>query len=253
MSWTSTSSTTRLTLVILALTILAWGVARATTWTVCSSGCDFTLIQDAVDAATEDDTIQLSAETYLENVTVPKSLTIRGAGRMSTIVSGGYIPFSRVFTIDPHTESTFADMTIEKGWDVHGGGIGSSEFEEYFPLTLDNCILRDNWARWGGAIQYPGDVVITNTLITGNVAEYGGGAYLGSEPNTRITISNTIIANNSAVGYEGNGRGDAGGLATAFDADVTINATEITGNSAAYDLARRGRASGPSGNRIQHD
>jgi len=36
--------------------------ASATTYTVCSSGCDFTTIQGAIDAAGDSDTINVAAE-----------------------------------------------------------------------------------------------------------------------------------------------------------------------------------------------
>jgi pectin methylesterase-like acyl-CoA thioesterase len=46
-------------------------LAQGNTITVCASGCDYSTIQDAVDNANPDDTIQLAAETF----TTPLLLT----------------------------------------------------------------------------------------------------------------------------------------------------------------------------------
>lgn len=62
--------------------------ARVMTITVCASGCDHTTLQAAVAAATNGDTINVGAGTYVlastVNVNVP-NLTISGAGSASTI------------------------------------------------------------------------------------------------------------------------------------------------------------------------
>ena len=71
------------------------GPASAETITVCESGCDYTSIQDAVDAASDSDVIQLSAETYFEGNPINthgKAITIRGIaderGNPATFVDG---------------------------------------------------------------------------------------------------------------------------------------------------------------------
>ena len=63
-----------------AMLVVGAGVgAAATTWTVDDDGgADFTKIQDAVDAASDGDTIRVGAGTYVENVNVTKSLILRG-------------------------------------------------------------------------------------------------------------------------------------------------------------------------------
>lgn len=63
---------------VAALSLLAAGPASAATLDVCPSGCTFTTIQSAVNAATAGDTIDIGAGTYTESVTIDRSLTLRG-------------------------------------------------------------------------------------------------------------------------------------------------------------------------------
>lgn len=52
--------------------------AMAVTWTVCDSGCNFTNIQDAINAAADGDTIEIRSGDYVGPVAVNRSLTLRG-------------------------------------------------------------------------------------------------------------------------------------------------------------------------------
>lgn len=52
--------------------------AMAVTWTVCDSGCNFTDIQDAINAAADGDIIEIRSGDYVGPVVVNRSLTLRG-------------------------------------------------------------------------------------------------------------------------------------------------------------------------------
>jgi hypothetical protein len=206
---------------ILLICWIAGPPAKAITRTVCSSGCDYTSIQAAVDAARNNDTILLAAEYFSENVLVTKRLTISGAGAFVTTVDGG--GSGSVFVIDS-TIVTITDMTIQNGSATSGGGIltlGSAA-----DLTLQNCEVVGNTASSGaGIFNTAGTVAITVNTIAGNTASYlGGGIYNSGEP---ITIDSSIIYGNSAV-Y-------GGGLYVYYysvGSDVTITNSTIAMNSA---------------------
>jgi hypothetical protein len=213
-----------LKLAAIGLLLIGWIVSSSTeaaTRTVCSSGCDYTSIQAAVDAARNNDTILISAEFFQENVVVDKRLIITGSGAWLTVVDGG--GSGSVFTINNQVV-TISDLTIQNGSAAQGGGIltlGSSA-----DLTLDNCEIVDNAASSGaGIFNTAGTVAITVNTIAGNQASYlGGGIYNSGEP---ITIDSSTIYLNTAV-Y-------GGGLyvyAYTVGSDVTITNSTISMNSA---------------------
>jgi uncharacterized repeat protein (TIGR01451 family) len=92
-------------------------------WTICASGCDFTLIQDAIDSASVSagDTLLVDDAVHTEGtILVDKDLTIRGQGAGNTTVQAGpSIEESgawHVFQIVSGTTATLEGMTIRHGW-----------------------------------------------------------------------------------------------------------------------------------------
>jgi pectin methylesterase-like acyl-CoA thioesterase len=74
---------------MLVLVPLLIGAVSATTWYVDDdggAGINFTKIQEAVDAAQNNDTIIVYNGTYEENVVLKKSLTLQGEDRENTII-----------------------------------------------------------------------------------------------------------------------------------------------------------------------
>jgi len=144
------------------LAVLSFPSLGATVWasthTVCSSGCDFTSIQTAVDQSMRGDTIVLGRETFYESVVVATlDLTIAGAGPDQTIVDGG----GSGPVLDAVLGVSLSGLTIQ-----NGGGDGI--VGDRRAITLDDCVVRGH-SGWG--IFSHGYVEITNSLIAGN----GGG------------------------------------------------------------------------------
>ncbi|MCA9923647.1 MAG: hypothetical protein KC421_14815, partial [Anaerolineales bacterium] len=163
-------------------------------------------IKTAVSKATDDDIINIAAGTYLEHdIEIGKRLTLAGAGADNTIIDGGFD--GRVFKI--WMKTTISGVTVRHGrivtnsaliFDTGGGAIINSG-----ELTLQDSVLHDNdTIGHGGAIFNYGELTIDNTeILTNSTDLYGGGIYnyiFGA-----ITMTDSLIANNEAVGTFGGG------------------------------------------------
>ncbi len=216
-----------------------------TTWadtiTVCSSGCDYVTIQAAVSAAAPNDTINVMEGTYIENVTISTTLTIRGTGAGSTIIDGN--ANGTVLIIRPGIVVTMTDLGITNGLAISapgifnqgtlfldntiisnnkavcctskdGGGIHNAEFSI---ATIKNSIIMSNTAlNKGGGIYNAGMMAVYNTDIHHNQGLNGGGIY--NRAGT-ITIDNSVTRHNS---------GNGGGIVTT--GLMTVTNSTISGN-----------------------
>ena len=242
----------RLRLTTLLLVLIAAAASAKTlppTFTVCASGCDFPMIQDAVAAAVSGATIEVGPGTYAENVTVnavtsPKKLklTIEGAGAGSTIVDGSGA--SSVFTVvGSKAIVSLRGMTIRDGL-APGTGTGApTEGGGVFAglgatLTIDACVVSDNHADLGaGVAADDAQLTVSRSTISDNVsigAVYvpeGGGVFFSSTKHRKLLIAGSIISNN--VASYGAGLDISSGGTRLLTSDATIADTTISFNDAA--------------------
>ncbi len=143
--------------------------------TVCASGCEYSTIQAAVDAAASGAVITIGEKTggYPENVTIPKSLTLQACNGTPVInpTSGNGIelPFS-----DGDTRAvTLSGLTLE-GSGVDGTGIkanmGYASTSGSFDVTLTNLTVQ-GWGNPAGTDSYAGGVYLS---VAGSVTIQGG-------------------------------------------------------------------------------
>jgi parallel beta-helix repeat protein len=92
--------------------------ALAGTITVCSSGCNYTSIQEAIDNAVDGDTIEVMNGTYHERIIIDKPLTLQGESPEGTIIIG-----SHVGTVVNIT----TDDVVVTGFSISGGGMPVGE------------------------------------------------------------------------------------------------------------------------------
>ncbi len=202
-------------------------------------------IAAAVDKAADDDTIQIAAGTYVEHdIEIFKRLTLIGDGAGSTILDGNQA--GRVLRTG--AETTVSGVTIQNGATitessdifVEGGGAILNNGD----LTIQDSVIQNNSALGlGGAIfTLSGALVIENSEIISNTADGNGGAIYGYLSAGTISVTDSLLANNTAVSLYG-GAVDTtndvylnhviidGNSSTSFGGGLNINATAIVENS----------------------
>ena len=193
------------TIIALAATGLVASAATAETITVCASGCDFTSIPDAIDAASAGDVIDIAAGTYtvdsqirLGQGGVDKPLTIIGetAADGTPLTSIQATSGTRCFYIFGHVGP---DTIIENLIITGGSGMnrGAGIYCKGDP-TIINCHFLDNAVAERGAGMYNdgANPTLINCAFAGNSADTGGGMYNdnGSSP----ALNNCAFTDNSA-------------------------------------------------------
>ena len=128
-----------LTLLIVSTLTLAFNIqparAEPRTWIVDDDGsADYHTIQEAINAASDGDTIIVCSGTYIENVIVNKRLTIKGIDY--PVIDGNEARSTVTIT---------ADMVILQGFNVTNCGYSGEPFGGGIELTCaENCIITDN-------------------------------------------------------------------------------------------------------------
>ena len=132
-----------------------------------------------------------------------------------------------------------------------GGGSGGGVYVNSSPMTITNSIISNNSADYGGGIYYSStwNTTITNNSIVNNSAVLGGGIYYISSGN--VTNNNIIgnLAQNAAAIYCYSGEDlkfntITGNIATGSEPTYSIyvnwhplfNYNNILNNTATYDL-----------------
>jgi hypothetical protein len=180
-------------------------------------------IQDYIDKSKSDDIITIAPGKYSENLKIPISLTLNGAGNGEdgTIVDGddsGSV-ISIIGSPDLNINVRLSNMLINNGLSTLGGGIynfGST-------LTVDGCSITGNDAtQSGGGIYNSGALTVKNSNIKGNTAAYGG-AGIYNEHGT-FNMDSGAISDNTASYF-------GGGIYNVYGSS-TINGGTISKNNA---------------------
>jgi len=177
-----------------------------------NSGLDYTTIQAAVDAASANDILMVSAAAYAENVTVNKSLDIRGAqyGVSVTGRTSGSVAESTVSAPAGQTcfKITAANVSID-GFTLNGSA-GGRGVEETTPVA--GTSVKGNFiSGFGGGLGVSISAGSTGFVVSGNdIRNNYAGVYLSSGASSGSVINNVIsghadgsLDQGSAVVFEG--------------------------------------------------
>lgn len=227
---------------------------------VCASGCAFSSIQAAIDAAAPGSSIAVRSGTYKERLKVGKNLTIVGAGSLYTVVDGE--SQGPILEVAPGVKLELGSATLTRGGGVinlgdlkleratlsyHSGPdagsilnrgkleVRSVEFLSNVSLSRgggihndggqvhveDSRFLENTSAVDGGAIYSKGgSFSLRDSLLSGNLGRYGG-ALNSRESQTSISASQ----------FRGN-RAELGGALFAYGGAVTVDGGSLEGNRA---------------------
>lgn len=199
---------------------------------------DYATIGGAVAAAVPGDTVVVYAGEYspAEGETFPITLAdgvaIRGQGKMSTILDATGQGVS-VFQLSGATltrDIVISSLQIRGGGglSVDGGAVSLTN-NSGAAVVLRDCFIRNCTGVRGGAIWASDSVVqIDDTEIRGCLGNLMGGGIAVSDAAGSVTITNSILAENTAA------RGNGGGVAVLLGAQLALVGATIDSNTAKY-------------------
>ena len=216
--------------VIAAASISTMSVAE--TLTVCASGCGYTSIVAAIDAATNGDVIQLSAQTYAESGTIDlhgKAITIRGttdsSGMPNSVLVGSRFHGVMKCVTNEGPSTVLENLRLQGGHASNSSGGGGGLLLKSASPTIVNCTFADNQAGFdGGGIYFDNSsATLSSCRISGNSAgNNGGGLYCN--PFSSPTLTNCSITDNVASGQ-------GGGMYDNTGSRPTLNGCTVSGNT----------------------
>jgi hypothetical protein len=203
--------------------------------TVCASGCAFTTLQAAVEAAGSGDVLGVLDAVHTEQgIVLDKDLTILGQSPDGTIVQG-HVEFGEatesVFVIAEGATVTLKDLIIRHGnpetSTESGGGIYNRG-----TVTLERCVVTENNASAGGGMNNFGSMTLINSSVSNNIADGSGEFYTrcGSGGGIKVEQGPLVLIDSTVSGNRA--RGDGGGIFVACKGTLeSINST-VSGNDA---------------------
>ncbi len=219
-----------------ALALLCQGMpqaaVRATSITVCASGCDFTTLQAAIDSPSlpAGGIIEIQDAVHTEaGIQVTKDVQIRGQGAIVQAHAEPEQVRQRVFHIEQGVQATLSDMTIRHGnprsESEAGGGILNNG-----TLRLENVIVTRNSGSAGGGIHSDGSLTLVNCLVSDNVSRGGADAQLECKTGGGIKLLNgsATLINTTVSGNRAGGKG--GGIHVNCESSLELVNSTISGN-----------------------
>jgi hypothetical protein len=196
------------------------------TCTVCTSGCRFTSVQAAINAAHAGDTITVCPGRYTETLTISTNLTLAGSDAANPAAVGG-AGGNSVVIVQEGVTATIQSMVFGLGIGFLGPGarLGGGLIN-FGDLTLINVNVEENTADQGGGIYTFGPLTLDNCDILSNRAnDAGGGIYVNQGP---VTVTNGSLISSNTAAHQG------GGILNEGRATVS-GGSQVEGNTAGSD------------------
>ena len=215
----------RIAAVVAGLSLAFVGTSASFAATINVPG-DYTLIQDAINASSDGDTIAIAAGTYEEHSinTNNKAITIGSAsGNLDVTIDAQQGGSVFVINSGEGSGTEIKDLVITGGNATQGGGIYCRSSNP----TISGCTIEGNTGSQGGGISclINSSPAISDCTISDNTANEGGGiSFISSNP----TISNCTISGNTAY---------VGGGIYSLNSNFTIGGGSVCDNSADQTFA----------------
>jgi parallel beta-helix repeat protein len=155
-----------------------------------SGSGNYTKIQDAIDNATEGDTVYVydDASPYVENIVINTSLSLIGEDKETTIINGSTNQSSPYFNLTIGIV-IFADDVLVKGFTIQDCNLSGILLE-----SKKNCITENIFSDDEYGVTTGSENAITNNLFIRNSV----GIYIANGSNS--IIGNMISHNNVGIG-----------------------------------------------------
>lgn len=216
-------------LTVVFCSVTALGFTQTTITVGQGGGYDYAILQTAINAAIDGDTVLVYPGRYYGNIHIyGKNIILRSTDPMNTAtVAATIIDGNRTGSVvtlaGTETSScVISGFTIRNGlaqwpYGAHGGGINGASGHNVASAVIEHSLITENFAAIGGGIANCGGIIRFNT-ITSNTATSGGGLYWCSG-----SIQDNTIVGNSA--------GEGGGF---YGCNGTIQKNSITDNFARF-------------------
>ncbi len=218
-----------------------------------TTGDKYYSIQAAIDAANSGDTISVAEGTYVEQLTINKSLTLQGAGKTSTVVqapaadragilSNLGLDWSKIdvdYVIGATTDTSTIDVRVE-GLTVDANGEDKSSAADVFvgvvfnnidgaTAGLFNCDVKNFGSAEGNngvRVYGDSDLTIDNNVVSGYTVD-GIGLWGDDDADTSedpvFAVSNNQTSGTTSVSRFG--------IFAAYDATGTISGNTVKGHN----------------------
>jgi nitrous oxidase accessory protein NosD len=149
--------------IIIAVLLLA-GSSQASTLHVCSGGCNYSSIQDAIDAASLGDSIEVQSGYYNEQIVINKDVTLKG------IDTGEGLPRIYVIYLCNHPNSVVSDI----GSDIRLGDCPRKDISIYNNTMGIGTVVAHNTKVIKPILDFKGDPSYTIELQANKSAVNAG-------------------------------------------------------------------------------
>jgi len=163
---------------------------------------NYTRIQDAIDNASDGDTIFVYSGVYYEHVVVNKTIDLIGEDKDTTVIDGGLIGVVIYVSSDGITISGFTVQNGDNGIlldsssnnTIMGNNASNNDDGIYLFLSSNNSIMGNNASNNGYGIRLFSSNN-NNTIMGNNASNNGYGIRLGPSSDNNHLYHNNIMSN----------------------------------------------------------